>query len=60
MAEQHPTAPLHCCRCIAFMLFCVAGGVIALIVVKIINPNKQQIQVRAQPRRRAGNAATTA
>lgn len=48
MAQQHPTALPHCCRCIAFLLFCVAGGVIALIVVKIINPNKQQIQVRTQ------------
>lgn len=34
-------------KCIAFLLFLVAAGVVAIIVVKIVNPNKNQIVAAA-------------
>ncbi len=30
-------------KCIAFLLFLVVGGVIALVIVKVIQPNKKNI-----------------
>lgn len=34
-------------RCIMFLLFLVVCGVIALVIVKVINPNKHAIQAAA-------------
>lgn len=40
--QSHGPAPPPA-RCIAFLLFLVVAGVIALVVVKVINPNKKKV-----------------
>jgi hypothetical protein len=46
LGGQPGTKQAHCprhCRCISALLFLVVAGVIALVIVKVINPNKKAI-----------------
>lgn len=42
-----PRTHTHPSRCILFLLFLVVCGVIALVIVKVINPNKGKIAAAA-------------